>query len=676
MAWLLATTALLQVLVAVQCLGLLRITRHYSPWLLFVVAAAVSAARRTYTLTQVLHFDPDTPVNTLGEVVALLITTFISFALWHAQPQFVSRRRAEVDVREAQALQTAQLHKERRLQEYQALLLKLTRNTDLFDLPVPQALEKICEAAARELEVARVSVWIYTEDHAAITCERLFELHHGVSAPGTKLAAEDYPSYFSALAQARTIAAHHAETDPRTCEFRDHYLRPLGISSMLDAPIRVDGRVYGILCHEHTGPPRHWIPDEEGFAGSLADLAGQVFGTQQRKFMEQERRQVEARLFETQRLESMGLIAGGVAHDFNNLLTVILGNLSLAQQDLAADSPLRANLAQVESAARKAAHLSRQLLAYSGQGPLAQEAVDLNDCVRDMALLLEVTLSKKMQLRLELAPHGPAVQGDPGQIRQVVMNLVLNAAEAIGDASGAVVVRTGPPRAPIAPPILSALPAGTERLVELSVRDTGPGIPPDLYPRIFDPFFSTKGVGRGLGLAAVAGIVRAHQGEIAVVAPPEGGVEFRVRFPASTQAPKAPPAAPARETRADQRRGGAGRLVLVADDESNVLELAREILTRAGYQVLTATDGREAVSVFSRRAEDVRLVVLDYTMPGLKGDEAFHKIQALRPGVPVLIASGYSDRSAAHLFQAQGFAGFVQKPYLAEDLERAVQAAL
>ncbi|TAH38211.1 MAG: hybrid sensor histidine kinase/response regulator [Planctomycetota bacterium] len=652
-----------------MALRLVRISARL-PWMLLAAVCVLAIVRRAVSLVQVFAFGADYPANLYTEAISLAIAALLALSLALLAPPLAAMHDGQESARRAHQSQQNLLHREHRLLEQQAALLRLAMTPELFSNAHLSALEELAATASRCLEVERVSVWLYNHDRSAIQCALLYERGKGKSAGATTLYAKDYPRYFAALAQARAIATDDAESDPRTSEFRDSYLRPLGITSMLDAPIRADGRVIGILCHEHVGRPRVWSTEEQGFAGSLADLAALMFSAQERRRAEEERRGVERKLLETQRLEGMGLIAGGVAHDFNNLLTVILGSATLALADLEPDSPLRASLANVESAARKAAQLSRQLLAYSGKGPVVVEHLDWNEVVREMADLLQVTLSKKMRLSLDLAPALPAVSCDASQIRQVVMNLVLNAAESIGDREGSVLLRTAAMDLDPQEAAALTLPAPPGRYAVLSVLDTGPGLAPEVLPRIFDPFYSTKGIGRGLGLAAVAGIARAHRGGVRVRNRSGGGAEFSVFLPA------APVAAPPRPGKPAAPAPGRGELILVADDEEKLLHLAADILRRAGYRVLTAADGREAVAVFRRVGSEIQLVVLDLTMPGVSGGDVFLEIQRLAPDTRILVSSGYTEQSASHLFASRGFAGFVQKPYNAEELVRAVGLAL
>ncbi len=389
---------------------------------------------------------------------------------------------------------------------------------------------------------------------------------------------------------------------------------------------------------------------------------------------EQDRQKLEAQMQQTQKLESLGVLAGGIAHDFNNLLMGVLGNTGLVLKDLQPGSDAHARLCDVENAGRRAAELCKQMLAYSGKGRFVVQLLDLSKLVEEMAHLLQASISKKSVLRQELAPDLPAFEADVTQIRQVVMNLITNASEALGEDSGRITLRTGVMECDeryLKRTYLAAdLAAGT--YVFLEVSDTGSGMAPEIRERIFDPFFSTKFVGRGLGLAATLGIVRGHQGALEVESTPSEGTVFRVLFPASDRPrPALAPATATEELSVD----GDGT-ILVVDDEDLVLNVARRVLERAGYRVLTAGDGRKGLEVFERHARDISLVLLDLTMPRMSGDQAVHEMRLIKRDVRVLLTSGYNEREATGDIDAPHLAGYIQKPYVAAALLRKVREVM
>ena len=380
--------------------------------------------------------------------------------------------------------------------------------------------------------------------------------------------------------------------------------------------------------------------------------------------------ELEEHFRKTQKLESLAVLAGGVAHDFNNLLVPIMGNASLAMQSLPEQDPARPILQAIIQAGERASNLTRQLLAYTGRGKFTVELVDLSELARDTAVLLRASIPRNVELQLDLAVDLPAVEADVTQIQQVVMNLVINAGEAIGNENGWVRVRTGVKE--IGESFTGAIfPSGQVRpgrYVWLEVRDNGCGMDEVTMARIFDPFFTTKFTGRGLGLSAVAGIARSHGGILKVESAPGHGSALTVWLPATSMRTSKHSKQPGQELM------GRGTILLV-DDEDAVRQVAKAALEHYGYTVMLAEDGYRAVDLFSRIAEQVLLVILDLAMPGMRGEETFRRLKAIRPDVPVLLCSGFDELEAARRFQDGGIAGFLQKPYTVVQLAEKVKSA-
>ncbi|MCU0572387.1 MAG: transporter substrate-binding domain-containing protein [Syntrophobacteraceae bacterium] len=381
----------------------------------------------------------------------------------------------------------------------------------------------------------------------------------------------------------------------------------------------------------------------------------------ERKRIEQERIEMERRLLHAQKLESLGVLAGGIAHDFNNLLMAIMGYADLALIEASPLSPARSSIEEILKASQRAADLCRQMLAYSGRGKFVIEPIHLSDVVRETVHMLKTCISKKVGLRLSLADHLPFMEGDPSQIRQVLMNLVINASEAIGEKDGVITVSTAARTCDAA--YLQenfgdeSLPEGV--YVVLEVSDTGCGMDRETRMRIFEPFFTTKFTGRGLGMSAVLGIVRGHRGALKVYSEPERGSTFRLFFPASAQAFHE---APVEEPGPLGEWQGSGTVLLV-DDEEGVLGVGRSMLEKLGLSVITAGDGMEAVEIYGSRGGEISFVLLDLTMPRMNGEETLRELQKINPGVRVILSSGYSESDISLRFAGKGIAGFIQKPY-------------
>jgi len=414
-------------------------------------------------------------------------------------------------------------------------------------------------------------------------------------------------------------------------------------------------------------PLRDRTGDVIGVMGTYEDITAS-------KQAEQERLRLETRMQQAQKLESLGILAGGIAHDFNNLLVAILGHAELALADMAKDAAGRRNVAEIRIAAHRASELTNQMLAYSGKGRFQVRRLRLDEVVREMGNLLEAALPKKVNLRYAMPPDLPPVEVDVAQIRQVVMNLVTNAAEAIGDATGTITITAGRERvAESLPPPGGAgdeLPPGDYVFCE--VADTGCGMDARTRQRIFDPFFTTKFAGRGLGMAAVLGIVRGHAGTIEIASEPDRGCRIRVLLPAAPAGAEAPAAGPRRE--ATPWRGSG--TVLVVDDEPSVRGIARQMLERRGFAVLCAENGEAAVEVFRQHRHEVAVVLLDLTMPRMDGRETLAALRAVDPQVRAVLTSGYDEREATARFADLQVAGFLAKPFTLTDLLDRLRQAL
>jgi PAS domain S-box-containing protein len=409
----------------------------------------------------------------------------------------------------------------------------------------------------------------------------------------------------------------------------------------------------------------------EGYGRALTTASGDthllvvIRDITERRRVEEEQRRLEAQMQQTQKLESLGVLAGGIAHDFNNLLVPILGNAHLAEAELAPDSPARRFIERVKTVALRASGLTNALLAYAGRGKLATQHLDICQLLREMGELLHTAISRKTEIRYDFPDSLPPIEGDPAQLRQVILNLITNASEAFGDEAGVVTVGAGTidaDRRYLSETHLgSGLPEGS--YVYLDVGDTGCGMDEETRAKIFDPFFTTKFAGRGLGLAALVGIVRAHRGTLKVDSEPGWGTGFRLLFPclAGLRADVAAEVTHSREWR------GSGT-ILVVDDEEVVREILEEVIPRYGMSVVTAKDGREAVEQFREHAGEIAAVLLDVTMPKLGGEEAFLEIRKIQRDARVILSSGYSEEDFAKHFAGEEVNGFLHKPYQPEEL--------
>jgi len=424
--------------------------------------------------------------------------------------------------------------------------------------------------------------------------------------------------------------------------------------------VRDDGSRFSAQIH--TVPLFSAQGESAGYIEVVEDIT-------ERKRIEEQHRLMEQQMLHSQKLESLGILAGGIAHDFNNILTSIIGNSDLALMRINKESPAIENLQQIEKASARAADLAKQMLAYSGRGKFVVENLDLNCLLKEMLHILEVSISKRVVLRLNLTQPLPTVEVDATQVRQIVMNLVINASEAIGDKSGVIAITTGCMDCDknYLKDVWLTENIGEGLYVYLEIADTGCGMSKETLGKIFDPFYSTKFSGRGLGMSAVLGIVRGHKGAIKVYSEPGRGSAFKILLPASSK-----PADLFNHDKDTEHWQGNGTVLLV-DDEETVRGIAVAMLKELGFTPITADDGREAIRRF-RETPDLAFVILDLTMPHMDGERCFRELRQLDPKVKVIMSSGYNEQEVVQKFMGRGLAGFIQKPYKVSDLKEVIRS--
>jgi nitrogen-specific signal transduction histidine kinase/CheY-like chemotaxis protein len=374
----------------------------------------------------------------------------------------------------------------------------------------------------------------------------------------------------------------------------------------------------------------------------------------------EDQRRGEQLLRQRQKLESIGILAGGVAHDFNNLLVGIVGGVSYALDSLPATHELTPILEGALKSGERAAHLTRQMLAYAGKGRFLIENVDLTEVLQSTGELIHASIPKSVDLKMMIRPDIPRVQADSSQLQQIIMNLIINAAEAIPqDREGLIIARTDVQQIET-PKSTWTTDLKPGRYVILEVRDNGAGIDPSVLGKIFDPFFTTKFTGRGLGLAAVEGIVRTNKGAIEVESEPGKGSTFRVFLPAAAESSDSQMS----EEHAQAAAGPRAR-ILIVDDEPIVCRTATAALQRVGHTVESVSSGLGALEAVSAHPDRYSLVLLDLSMPGLDGERTLELLRRSQPELPVVICSGYSDSEIRSRFQGKAINGFLQKPFQA-----------
>jgi signal transduction histidine kinase len=528
------------------------------------------------------------------------------------------------------------------------------------------ALSKILEGVSATLGVQRVGIWLRSGDGSALMLECLYDAGRILERPRSALSAARHPRFFEAVETSRAVVVYDAREDPRTSELHESYLSHNDVSSILGVGVRREGEVAGVLLVENLGSPRAWSIEEEQFAASIADLVSLSLAAA-------ERASLEAELEQSQKMEAVGVLAGGVAHDFNNLLTVIRGYSELQLRGTHDGDPLRGQGQQVLKACEKAEGLVRQLLAFSRKQVLSPTTFDLNRVIWDMEGMLRRIVGEDVELLFAPQSDPNAVHADRGQLEQVLMNLVANGRDAM-PGGGRLVIETSVLEVELyAAHEHPGLSAG--RYVVLTVSDTGQGMDAATQARIFEPFFTTKDKGRGtgLGLATVYGIVQQSGGHIEVFSEVGAGTTFRIYLPWKEGW------APADDSSASIPSADAPRgteVILLVEDDESVRTLALDVLQGQGYQVLEATGGPQALRLVEDHPGAIDLMISDVIMPGMNGPEIYERVSRLRPGLRVLYMSGYADDSVAEHGVHDPEASFLQKPFSIDGLAQKVREVL
>ncbi len=671
-----------------------------------------------------------------------------------------------------------------RYENQRAALARLMRGGVMQATHLDDALRVITEEIAKAMEIERVSIWRFDQNRGAIVCQELFEASLTRHSSGLELQAEDYPAYFAAMGQNEMIAADDARQDPRTCEFTGRYLVPLGITSMLDAPLHVGGVLAGVLCQEHVGPMRAWAPEEQSFAVSLANFISLVLAQWERRQIEDtlrqqaslldkandailvrdldhtitywnksaenlygwtaeeavgrkisellysndalfveknlrvltdgewkgeiqqktktgeelvvegrwtlvrdpagrpkcilaintnitEKKRLEDQIFRTQRMESIGTLAGGIAHDLNNVLTPIMMSVDLLKLRIS-DQSCQETLGTIASSAHRGAEMLNQVLSFARGVEGHKTPLHVNRLMQDLARIVRDTFPKNIHLHVLEPPESWTVPVDSTQIHQVLLNLCLNARDAM-PAGGALTIRTENI-------IIDAqyaamnIEAREGPHVLISVEDDGVGITRENLQKIFDPFFTTKGPGKGtgLGLSSTLAIVKSHGGFIRVYSETGHGSRFNVYLPAQ---PAQAMEQPAIEPECSLPHGNQA-LVLLVDDEAAVREITRQTLEAYDYRVLLASDGAEAVMLYSKHQKEIAVVLTDMMMPVMDGSTTIQVLLKMNPEVRIIAASGLNSNGNMSKAAGLGVSHFLPKPYTAETVLRSLRHVL
>ncbi len=580
------------------------------------------------------------------------------------------------DIHDEMVANQAKEARQARLEKQHQCILALASDPELASMSLHRAFQKITEHAAKVLNVGRCSVSLSKGNNSFLECTDLYVSKSKKHFHGKILKWSQMPLFFDHLKTNRALVSRNPQLDSRFDEFPRAYFRERRIRSSISVALRRFGRVVGMISVSETEQERDWQEDEVDFVLDLAQQVVRLLEQDDARKAKGKQEAFERKMLQAQKIESLGLMAGGVAHDFNNFLLAILGNADLLAEMVPPNSRQQNLVQEVIAASQRATELCQQMLAFSGRHSMQRVSFQLNELVREMRQLLQVTLAKGASLQLECQENLPKMNGDPTQVRQVLMNLILNASESLVEGEGQVTVRT---RLQRRSPDLHG--RGLEVPIEgqylcLEVQDSGVGMTPFTMDKLFDPFFSTKFAGRGLGLASVMGIVRAHQGGIHVESTLGKGSCFQVFFPImeeplqeAAETPQSP------RLSGDAQWRGEGKVLLV-DDDSVVLNLCQEMLKRLGFDVLCAADGQQALDIFREQGENLVLVLLDLTMPGLSGEEVFRRMREQHAEIPMVLSSGYSAQDIAQQIGPEPHLSFLQKPYVLEQLREHIRQAI
>ena len=545
---------------------------------------------------------------------------------------------------------------------FEESLLEIARDPEFVADDFETAADLLTRVAGQTMGTDRTSLWLLDDSQRRLECVSLFDLHTGRHERGPMLSADEYPAYFRALEDGRAIAAVDVLADERTRELEE-YLRAFGIASMLDAVIRVSGDMVGVVCHEKVGRRREWLDQEISFAAEIADQAAHAILIARNRKARKERDELPAALLRTQKLDAIGRLAGGVAHDFNNLLTVIRG-----YSDLGLQHPERSEdcFHRIRDGAQRAADLTSQLLSVGRKQILRPKEADLNELIPRAMELLRRLIPENVALEFESTVDRAVVKVDPNQLEQVLLNLCINARDAVAAEGGTVDVRIG-----------VETDGNGRSWATLTVQDDGVGMSPEVLESAFEPFFTTKapGEGSGLGLSMVYGIANQHGGDVRAHSEPGTGSIFTVLLPLVPETNvDVSPSSPLDAEK--PRPAGRGEHILLAEDAGEILTLARSALEAAGYRVSVAHSGGEAVERFAEDPKSFDLAILDVIMPGLSGPSVYEEMCEAATDLPVVFTTGYGAGSLEDRLLARDDVALVLKPYGTGELLEAVQRTL
>lgn len=622
-------------------------------WELWVLAVSVILALGAFILVLFFYGGPDVFPNiglpgseyrisilTLGLTGLLLL--FIAYVMV-IQHRLKKMQRAFL--RERLYAETLRL----RLLDYQMILKVSTLVNSSQDLP--EIFNAIVRALVEFLRCDEASIYIYNRKHDLLECKAAFGYQNDALFIDPVVPGKGVVGWVMQKGQPLLL---QGLIDGQ--KFEDFVVKSRDIASSMSLPLKTKERTIGVLNINRITTHKAFTEADLKLASILAENAAAAF---------------DVRMQQKEKLDSLTILAGGIAHDFNNLLTGIIGFADITLMDLPADSPVRANLQEILSSATRAADLTSQMLAYAGHAILPSRPMDLNLLVEQTIQTCREGISEGCRIQFKPDPKLPIIKAEVAQVGQIIRHLVQNAIESLPEEGGDIEVLTGVRFADRA--FLDTCHLGAELnegdYIYLEVRDTGIGMDDQVQARMFDPFYTTKFLGRGLGLASVWGILRTHGGAIRVFSTPEQGSDFLVLFSAME-------ATPALARRDGTESSSDNPIIIVIDDDSGIRSLIYLALSRMGYEVLTAATGEEGISQFQRHAPQTVLVILGAKLVGMGEGEALQALRAIKSDVRAILVSGSSNDEALEQHGDKGWAGFLQKPFRSTDLVEKVREVL
>ncbi len=575
------------------------------------------------------------------------------------------------DITERKKAEQAQQENEQRVIRQRAAIAALALDDSIAAGDITLGLARINQVLSEALQVERCSVWRLSEDESELQCLSICchrEVNHN---PGMRLKASEYPGYFTAIRAHNLVSAADALQEPATREFRESYLEPLGIRSLLDAGIQMESKLIGLICLEHVGEIRRWRLDEEAFVGTAAAIVAQLFSNMNRRQAEAEREKLKTQLIQAQKMESIGRLAGGVAHDFNNMLGVILGHTEMALLRSDRSSPIRSGLKEIRIAAQRSADLTRQLLAFARKQTIAPKVLDLNHTVVEMKKMLQRIIGEDVDLIWKPGADLWPIRMDPSQVDQILANLCANARDAIAGV-GWVLMETGNVVLDV-DYCIRHVGSTPGEYVALVVSDNGCGMSKETMAHLFEPFFTTKEVGKGtgLGLATIYGVVKQNGGFIQVYSEPGQGTSFKIYIPRCSGASET---APAEGPVGLPTRGH--ETILLVEDEPAILDLCKSILESLGYHVIPAGTPLQALQLAEKYTGKIQLLITDIIMPQMNGKDLADKLVPLHSNLRHLMMSGYTANVIANKGILDDSRYFLQKPFSINKLAAKVREVL